>query len=122
MSLIVRRHAARQDLVEIVYPYLREGSPASADRFRLQAEATFERLASGPNIGTRYEFDHPALAEVRYFPLPSRFKKFLVFYRPVADGIEIVRVLHGARDIHRLLSEEFGVEEDEDAEAEDEGN
>jgi toxin ParE1/3/4 len=24
---------------------------------------------------------------------------YLIFYRPISDGIEIVRVLHGARDI-----------------------
>jgi toxin ParE1/3/4 len=28
---------------------------------------------------------------------------YLIFYRPLADGIEIVRVLHGARDIDSLF-------------------
>ena len=53
-----------------------------------------------------YEHEHPTLAGVRVFPV-SRFKKYLVFYRPVADGIEILRVLHGARDIDDLLAEGF---------------
>jgi toxin ParE1/3/4 len=87
-------------------------SARAARRFRVQAEATFQRLASMPDMGTRYEHEHPALAELRFLPLPSRFKKFLVFYRPVADGIEIARVLHGARDIHRIFSEELGIEAD----------
>ncbi len=33
-------------------------------------------------------------------------------YRSVAGGIEIVRVLRGARDIENILAEEFGIEED----------
>jgi hypothetical protein len=54
------------------------------------------------------------LIEIPHLPLSSRFKKYLVFYRPVADGVEIARVLHGARDIYGILAEEFGIEEDAD--------
>ena len=96
MGQIIRRQGARQDLVEVVYYYIRQGTPATARRFRAQAEATFQRLADMPGMGARYEHDHPALAGVRVFPV-SRFPKYLVFYRPVAAGIEILRVLHGAR-------------------------
>jgi len=32
---------------------------------------------------------------LRSFPIGS----YLIFYRPVEDGIELIRVLHGARDI-----------------------
>jgi toxin ParE1/3/4 len=119
MSQIVRRQAARQDLADIFYHDIREGSPATARRFRVQAEAAFQRLASMPNLGARYDHEHPALAGLRFLPLPSRFKKFVVFYRPVADGIEIVRVLHGARDIESVLADEFGLEDGEDVEAAD---
>jgi toxin ParE1/3/4 len=70
-----------------------------------------------PGIGASYEHEHPALAGLRVFPI-SRFKKYLVFYRPVADGIEILRVLHGARDFHGLLGEGFDLlEDDEDGAA-----
>ncbi|MBI4604738.1 MAG: type II toxin-antitoxin system RelE/ParE family toxin [Planctomycetes bacterium] len=34
------------------------------------------------------------------------FEQHLVFYRPVEDGIEVVRVLHGARDLRAILGEE----------------
>jgi len=111
MNRIIRRQAARQDLVDIVYHYIREGTPATARRFRDQAEATFQRLAGMPGMGARFQHEHPALAELRFFPV-SRFKKFIVFYRSAAGAIEIVRVLHGARDIHRILEEELGIEED----------
>jgi toxin ParE1/3/4 len=97
--------------VEIVAYYVREGSPAAARRFREQAEATFERLRDMPGIGARYELEHPALADLRFLPI-CRFRKFSVFYRPTTDGIEVMRVLHGARDIHKILAEEFGIDED----------
>jgi toxin ParE1/3/4 len=108
---IHRRRAARQDLVEILRHYAREAGLRVAERFSTQAEATFTRLAGMPGLGTPYDHDHPALAELRYVPI-SRFRKYLVFYRRVAGGIEIVRVLHGARDIATILAEDFGIDAD----------
>ena len=115
MSRILRQQAARQDLVNIVYHYIQAGSPATARRFRDQAEVTFQRLAGMRGIGARYEHDHPALAELRFFPI-SGFSKYLVFYRPIADGIEIARVLHGARDIHEILAEDLSIDRNDDDE------
>jgi toxin ParE1/3/4 len=106
-----RHHKARQDLVDIFRYHAREAGLRVAERFFAQTEATFTRLAGMPGIGARYEHEHPALADLRVFPV-SRFKKYLVFYRPVADGIEILRVLHGASDFHGLLGEGFDLLED----------
>jgi toxin ParE1/3/4 len=102
------RARARQDLIEIFQRYAREAGVKVARQFRVQADAAFARLASMPGMGTRYEADHPAFGELRFFPLASRFKSYLVFYRPIPDGIEVARVLHGARDIPSILVEEFG--------------
>jgi toxin ParE1/3/4 len=33
------------------------------------------------------------------------FENFLVFYRPVPGGVDIIRVLHGAQDIESLFSD-----------------
>lgn len=38
-----------------------------------------------------------------------RDSEYLVFYRPTIEGIEIVRVLHGARDIPSILAEDFAI-------------
>jgi toxin ParE1/3/4 len=116
---VIRHRLADGDLVAIFRYYLREAGLRVADRFFAEAEATFARLAGLPGMGTRYEHDHPALADLCCFPV-SRFRNCLVFYRPVADGIEVLRVLHGARDIDNILAEEIGIEED--AESEDEAN
>jgi plasmid stabilization system protein ParE len=42
----------------------------------------------------------------------SRFRKYLVFYRPIPGGIEVLRVLHGSRDIAAILAEAFAAEDD----------
>jgi plasmid stabilization system protein ParE len=44
----------------------------------------------------------------------SRFKKCLDLYRAVVDVIEILRVPHGARDLHGLLAEGFEPSEDDE--------
>jgi toxin ParE1/3/4 len=119
---IHRRLKARQDLMDTFRRHAREAGIRAAQRFFSQAEATLRRLAGMPGMGTCYERQHPALAGLRFFPV-SRFRNDLVFYRPVVDGIEIVRVLHGAHDLDRILAEEFGVDADAgDGDAQEEEN
>ena len=110
-----RRDGARQDLIAIYRRHAREAGIRTADRFLEAAEAVFLQLAAMSGMGTRLELESPLLDGLRYLPLASRFKKFLVFYRPAAGGIEIVRILHGACDIQSILAEEFGPDDGDDA-------
>ena len=120
MSVVHKLRAARQDLVDIFYYYVSKGALPTARRFLTQADATFQRLANLPGMGTSYAPDEPLYAGLRYFPV-SRFRNYLVFYRPIPGGIEVFRVLHGARDIQGILAEELGIEADAgDHETEDE--
>ncbi len=73
-------------------------------RFLHAAESAFHRLARFPEMGSRYASDNPSLADMRTWPIP-RFPKHLIFYRPLPGGVEIVRVLHGERDLQPLLEE-----------------
>ena len=118
MSRVLRRGAARRDLVAIIRHYAREAGLVTARRFRELAEDTFRRLAGMPGMGAHYDHEHPALADLRFFPV-TRFKSYLVFYRPIAGGIEVVRVLHGARDIHGILAEELSLPDKDDEETEE---
>ena len=36
----------------------------------------------------------------------DHFEKYLVFYRQIFEGVEIVRVIHSARDIEAIFEEE----------------
>ena len=56
-------------------------------------------------IGERRPTANPRLEGLRVWRIQG-LEKHLIFYRTVPDGIEIVRVLHGARDLDRLLEAE----------------
>ena len=94
--------AAVRDLIEIGDYLAQVASLAMAERFIDAAEATFERLARLPGIGAIYESDDPAFEGFRHGIIDT-FSNYVVFYRPTDGGIEVVRVLHGARDLGMAL-------------------
>ncbi len=55
-----------------------------------------------PGMGERWESNNPHLAGLRVWRVEG-FEKHLIFYRATDDGIEVVRVVHGARDISSVL-------------------
>lgn len=56
-----------------------------------------------PQLGRkRSELANESLSDVRSFPIHG-FKNWLVFYRPTPDGIDVIRVLHGARDLNAIF-------------------
>jgi toxin ParE1/3/4 len=74
-------------------------------RFLDQAHKAFGLLASQPNIGWRSRSKNPALAGLRVFRIPG-FEHMLVLYRPNIEGVEILRVIHGSRNLLALLRRE----------------
>ena len=64
-------------------------------------------LAGEPEAGYRFFVRRPELQGMRRFPVSEGFEKILLFYFPLADGIELVRVVHGNRDLERHLLEGF---------------
>jgi toxin ParE1/3/4 len=93
----------------------------AALRYLEAAEATIKKLAASPGIGTRYAPELPGLAELRFLPV-TRFKNDVIFYRFNAEAIEVIRVLHGARDIGGILAEDFGVDAEQDADGDPPGD
>jgi toxin ParE1/3/4 len=67
-------------------------SPVAADRVLARLYDAFVSLSLSPRIGARRFHFGPNL---RMFPV----YEYLIFYRPMDDGVEIVRVLHGKRNI-----------------------
>jgi toxin ParE1/3/4 len=93
MARIVYTPRADNDLVEIAR-FLTQASRNRdvALRFLDLVAARSETYASHPQLAESC----PELGQsVRRFPIGS----YVVFYRPIDDGIELLRVLHGARDI-----------------------
>jgi toxin ParE1/3/4 len=108
-SRIILRPAADRDLIDQAEYLTTHQSLQTGLRFYRGAQETFRLLASQPEMGTRAECRSSFLYGMRMFPL-KRFPNHLVFYRRVENGIEIIRVLHGARDIETLFmrGEEVG--------------
>ena len=85
---------ARQDVV-LCGDYLAERNLSAALRFADAFDATIEMLCRNPELGERLRAD--PTRQIRYRTI-SGFKNYLIFYRRVDSVLEIVRVLHGARD------------------------
>jgi toxin ParE1/3/4 len=99
---ILLRPAAERDL-ERQAQYIASNSGAdAARRFYRAAEQTGRLIAGQPDIGRRIPYRNPLLAETRMFRVKG-FTKHLIFYRPIKNGVEIIRVIHGARDIESLF-------------------
>jgi toxin ParE1/3/4 len=96
---VVKKPAAERDLDQIA-AYLGEESPQLAIRFLRAAAKAFQQLVRMPEMGSCWEAGNwPGL---RVWPIP-RFAKYLIFYQPLENGIDVIRVLHGAQDVDRLL-------------------
>ena len=100
MSYVLKRPAAKQDVIEQA-DYLAQESLEAAYDFLVATEETFLQLSRFPQIGKK-KVKSKVFANVRQFPVKG-FEQHLIFYRPVSGGIEILRVLHSARDIERIL-------------------
>ena len=94
------RPSAAEDLEQIVR-YLDKQSATAGDRFLEEFYSAANLLNYMPRIGPVRRTTGP-LKGLRSWPL-SRFRSYLVFYLPVDTGIEVVRVMHGARDVENEL-------------------
>jgi toxin ParE1/3/4 len=90
MRRVLRRPKAEQDLSDI-YDWIADDSTANADAYIERLVAAIRLLADMPRMGSCRLSRFPT---VRSFSVGSH----LIFYQPVEDGIEVVRVIHGARD------------------------
>jgi plasmid stabilization system protein ParE len=75
--------------------FIAADNESAARDFLDAAFEAFDRLARFPEMGPSARFKHRALKGVRYFVLPPPFNRWLIFYQPIAQGIEIKRVLYG---------------------------
>jgi toxin ParE1/3/4 len=95
MGKVFWSRRSRSDLVDILL-YIRRDNHSAARRFYLQLTLMLQHLADHPMMGA----SRPELGrDLRSLPHGN----YLVFYRPRKDGIELARVLHGARDLRRIF-------------------
>ena len=100
-SRLIIRPQADRDIDEIA-EHIFETDPAAALRFLDNVYETMKKLASMPSLGSPCEFTSRAFANLRTWPV-RKFKKHIIFFQPLDDGVEVIRVLHGARDYPALF-------------------
>lgn len=97
MALIFRTTRAEADLFEI-WDYIAADRVSAADRVIAEFNQKFLLLAANPELGReRSELS----AGIRSLT----FNNYVIFYRAIPSGIEIVRILHGARHIEDFLGD-----------------
>ena len=90
---------AAQDLDEILSYVLEQDGPQRAQHVADHLYTAFQKLAETPGLGHKRE-DLTSLPVLFWAEW-----SYLVIYKPDAKPLEIVRVLHGARDVETLLRE-----------------
>jgi toxin ParE1/3/4 len=94
MAVLRRTRRAAEDLLAI-WRYVAEHDPAAADRLVRALDAKAVLLSENPRLGPA----RPDIADgLRYFPVG----RYLLLYREIPGGVEIVRCVHGARDLFAL--------------------
>jgi len=97
VARIIRRPLAAADILDI-WDYIAEDSIEQADRWVDKLDEKLELIATQPLLGRSRD---ELAVNVRSFP----FGRYVIFYAPIEGGIDVVRVLHGARDIDSVFGE-----------------
>jgi toxin ParE1/3/4 len=98
MARVVKHLQAIADL-DVIYDYiaLQKLNPTAADRFLDQLQQRMESYARQPLMGDPRDDLGPDLRSFAFR------KNYIVIYRPLDDGIDVLRVFHTARDYPRLF-------------------
>jgi toxin ParE1/3/4 len=104
MSLtIYKKPRAERDLIEH-FAFIAKDKIAPADRFLREAQRTIENLAAMPGIGRAWNSQYPRHAGIHVCPMPPPYRKYLIFYRYDDSSLEILSVIHGARDLDTVMA------------------
>ncbi len=104
IGLVTKTPEARQDLVEQA-THIAADSLDAAARFLNAAEETFSLLGRERLLGELCRFRNRRAAGLRMWQIRG-FESHVIFYRPTSEGIDVVRVIHAARDFRRLFEQE----------------
>ena len=95
MLSVVRTDQAEADLAEIL-DYLEERNPQAAEQLATDIDDRCTLLSQLPLMGRTRDELGPGLRSVVV-------QQYVLFYRVTATAVEILRILHGARDIDSIM-------------------
>jgi plasmid stabilization system protein ParE len=102
----VIRPRARDDIIRQFRWYLvQQDAPEVAYRFVDAVEESIEQLIRMPHMGAPKALRNSALEGLRAWPVEG-FEDIRIFYLVQEQTLKVVRILHGKRDITRILENE----------------
>jgi toxin ParE1/3/4 len=102
---VTQRPRARFDLLQQFVYFREEANLALAERYYAAVDQTCSMLVNEPHAGVLYDSGIAQLEGLRRFPVHG-FENYLIFHLPRSSGVDVIRVLHGARDIDNLFAQE----------------
>jgi toxin ParE1/3/4 len=99
---VVVSDAAASDIVEQADWYEAQSGKSLAERWEKAITSAILRIVKNPNSGTPCAFQSSELHHIRRTAVAG-FPKHLIFYRVSEGEVFVLRVVHGARDLERLL-------------------
>ncbi|MBT6456286.1 MAG: type II toxin-antitoxin system RelE/ParE family toxin [Gammaproteobacteria bacterium] len=91
MAKVLFTEQAKLDLKDIAN-YIAEDNKKAALAYIKLLRGKCKKLSDAPKIGTQR-------GALRMFPVGS----YLLFYREVKNGIEIIRILHASRNVEKII-------------------
>ncbi len=101
---VIPRELANRDAEEALAHYLSEGAIQAANGFIDALEKAYGQIGQNPRIGSPRWAHELAIPQLRSWALTSYPQ--LIFYIERDDHIDVIRVLHGHRDIPVWLQSE----------------
>ena len=97
MAILLKRPLAELDLLNI-WDYIADDSPDRVDDFLDRVESKLMTLAQNSGLGRKRS---ELLPDLRSFPIDN----YVVFYQQIDGGIDVIRLLHGSRDIEEVFKQ-----------------
>jgi toxin ParE1/3/4 len=88
--------------VDACFAWIAKDNPVAALRFLDAIEFTCDTLSRMPGIGSPRYAEIPLIQGVRMLAIKD-FENYLLFYLEREYSVDVIRVLHGARDIPEAL-------------------
>ena len=96
MARVTLRPQAEVDILEI-WEFIAGDNVAAADKWVDDLDEKMALWATQPMMGRARDELAPGIRSLA-------FGRYVVFFAPLPDGIDVVRVLHGARDIDNTFT------------------
>jgi toxin ParE1/3/4 len=100
------RQAASDDVVrQFRYYLVTLNFPKVAIRYRDAVRLTVQSLCQHPFVGPHYRSSNRHLQNLRSWPVAG-FEAIRIYYLLEEDALRVIRILHGKRDVRRILERE----------------